>query len=76
VRQAEEAEYKRRKEADERRDRERRAKEEAEKKAKAEAAAKLAAMTEDDFKDDPEGLSNWCRPGRRALQRQEGARES
>lgn len=27
--------------------------------AKAEAAAKLAAMTEADFADDPEGLSNW-----------------
>jgi len=57
----EEEEIKRRQAADRAVEEKKRKELEEAKRKEAEEAARKAALTEDDFKDDPEGLSDWCK---------------
>uniref|UniRef100_A0A7S4NTQ4 STI1 domain-containing protein n=1 Tax=Guillardia theta TaxID=55529 RepID=A0A7S4NTQ4_GUITH len=60
-RHAEEEEIKRRKAKEEAEEAERKRQLEEKKRKEAEEAARKAAMTENDFKDNPKGLSEWCK---------------
>eukprot|EP00960_Hanusia_phi_P077617 768717-Hanusia_phi.AAC.8 len=60
-RHAEEEEIKRRKAKEEAEEAERKRQLEEKKRKEAEESARKAAMTEDDFKGDPKGLSEWCK---------------